>query len=635
MWEKIKECFLVIVSAVALILSLTGILKNVLSFDIAWVAIILCGIPIVTGSLIALIKEHDIKADVLVSIALIASLCIGEYFAAGEVAWIMAIGTLLEDATARRARRGIEKLIDLTPKTARVKRDGREEIISADQVEAGDELIVLAGETVAADGIITCGETSIDQSVMTGESIPVDKTVGDEVTSGTINQFGAFEMRAAKDGGDSSLQRMIRLAQEADANKAPIVKLADRWATWLVAAALGVAGATWLATGELIRAVTVLVVFCPCAFILATPTAVMAGIGNATKFGILVRSGDALQRFSTISHIAFDKTGTLTYGSPEVVGVESFASNLGSDELLRLAALAEQRSEHPLGKAVVAYYLNRGGRLREIRDFVLSSGRGVRAKAADYDIVAGKADYLKGEGIEVPDRPLQAADRYLQRGATVIYVGVNGSFAGVIALADVLRDSAKAMVAELKSIGVRPVLLTGDNEATASHIASQVGIEDVKPNMLPEEKMKVVKEYTDSGKNVCMIGDGVNDALALKTAYASVAMGGIGSDVAVEAADAVLVSDNIERIPYLLKMAQKCMKRINFNITVAMIWNVIAVMLSTLGTLNPVTAALVHNVGSVFVVISSALLISSKEDSYASFNGTDYLSAGSLDLKCE
>lgn len=622
MWEKITGCFtdkekrnilFVVISAVALLLSLTGVLKNALPFDIAWIAIALCGIPIVTGSAMALVKEHDIKADVLVSIALVASVCIGEYFAAGEVAWIMAIGTLLEDATARKARRGIEKLLDLTPKTARVKRNGREEVIPAEDVRAGDIIVVLAGETVAADGVIIAGETSIDQSVMTGESIPVDKTAGDEVISGTINQFGAFEMRATKTGGDSSLQRMIRLAREADANKAPIVRLADRWATWLVVAALGVAGAAWLITGELIRAVTVLVVFCPCAFILATPTAVMAGIGNATKYGILVRSGDALQRFSKISHVAFDKTGTLTHGRPEVVGVESFDPSLDADALLRLAALAEQRSEHPLGKAILSYYLSRGGQPQEIQGFVLSSGMGVRAKVKGFDVLAGKAGYLKREHIEIPDRALKAADRYLQRGATVVCVGVDGRFAGVVALADVLRDTAKAMVAELKSIGVRPVLLTGDNEAAAKHIASQVGIEEVRTDMLPEEKMKAVREYADNGKNICMIGDGVNDALALKTATAGIAMGGIGSDIAVEAADAVLVGDNIERVPYLFRMAQRAMKRISFNMTVAVIWNVIAVILSTAGALNPVTAALVHNVGSVFVVVSSALLITNKD----------------------
>jgi len=611
--EKLNIVF-VIISAAALALSLAGLLRDVLPFDIAWVAIALCGVPIVIGSVIALIKEHDIKADVLVSIALIAAVYIGEYFAAGEVALIMAIGTLLEDATARKARKGIEKLIKLTPQTARVKRNGIEEVIPAEDVRVDDVLVVFAGETIAVDGIVISGETSIDQSAMTGESIPVDKAPGDEVTSGTVNQFGTFEMRATKVGGDSSLQRMIRLAEEADANKAPIVRLADRWATWLVVVALSVAGLAWLLSGELIRAVTVLVVFCPCAFILATPTAVAAGIGNVTKFGIIVRSGEALQRFSKIDHAAFDKTGTLTHGKPEVVGVDSFDPSVNADELLRLAALAEQRSEHPLGKAVLKHYLDKGGRQEDIQDFALSAGMGVSARVEGRKVVAGKAEYLLRENISIPGGAQAAADEYFEKGATVIYVGVDGKFAGTITLADVLRDTAKPLIDELKQIGVRPILLTGDNKAAAEFIASEVGIEDTRSDMLPEEKMNVIKEFTEGGKNICMIGDGINDALALRSAYAGIAMGGVGSDIAVEAADAVLVGGNIERIPYLFKMAKRTMNRINFNITVAMIWNAGAVALSVMGLLVPVTAALVHNAGSVFVVVSSALLISSKAD---------------------
>lgn len=611
--EEKRNILFTIISAIALVLSLSGVLKNVLPFDIAWAAIVLCGIPILIGCVRALIKDHDIKADMLVSIALLGSLYIGEYFAAGEVALIMAIGTLLEDATSRKAQKGIEALINLSPKTARVKRNNTFQIISASEVNAGDILEVLAGETIAADGIITSGSTSIDQSVMTGESIPVDKTIGDSVTSGTINQFCTFEMKASKVGKDSSLQRMIRLAQEADANKAPIVSQADRWATWLVAAALGIAALTWLVTGQLIRGVTVLVVFCPCAFILATPTAVMAGIGNATRCGILVRSGDALQRLSQIQYMAFDKTGTLTYGKPQVIGIDSFDPTINAGKLLQFTALAEQKSEHPLGKAIFSYYTEKNyasdSTPMDVSAFKLIPGMGVRAKVDGRSICAGKADYMRQENIAILPTAKAAIEKYLSQGATVIYVGINGNLAGMIALADVVRTTAKEMIRELKAQNVQPLLLTGDNEATARHIAAQVGIDQIMPDMLPEEKMNMIRKYTDSNQKICMIGDGINDALALKSAYAGIAMGGVGSDIAVEAADAVLVSDNIERIPYLLQMSKKCMKRINFNIIVSVIWNAAAVILSTVGALNPVTAALVHNVGSVFVVISSALLI--------------------------
>ena len=608
--EEKRNIVFTIVSAVALVLSLMGVLKKLLPFDIAWIAICLCGIPILTGCVEALVKEHDIKADMLVSIALLGSVSIGEYFAAGEVALIMAVGTLLEDYTSRKSRKGIEALISLSPKTAHVKRNGRFVTVPAGDIVVGDILQVLAGETIAVDGEIIAGTTSIDQSVMTGESIPVDKTAGDEVTSGTVNQFGTFEMTASKVGRDASLQRMIHLAKEADANKAPIVLQADQWATWLVAAALSVAVLTWIISGQLIRGVTVLVVFCPCAFILATPTAVMAGIGNATRAGILVRSGDALQRFSQIKYMAFDKTGTLTYGKPEVIGVSTFDPAIDEDTLLRMAAGAEESSEHPFGKAIAACYVRK--RSARSEHFKLIPGMGVSAVVENVKILAGKADLMRREKITVSERAQKAADDYFNQGATVIYVGADGKLIGIIALADVLRTTARAMITELKNAGVQPILLTGDNEAAAKHIAAQVGIEEVRPDMLPKEKMNFIKEYMDKGRNICMIGEGVNDALALKTAYAGIAMGGIGSDIAVEAADAVLVSDNIERIPYLLKMAGKCMKRINFNIAVAMIWNLVAVILSTVGVLTPVTAALVHNVGSVFVVISSALLISGK-----------------------
>lgn len=292
-----------------------------LPFDIAWAAIILCGVPIILEAIIGLVTEFDIKADVLVSLALIASVCIGETFAAGEVAFIMQLGGLLEELTVAKARAGIEKLVHLTPQTARVLKNGAETVVPAEQVQVDDMLRALPGETVPVDGVITAGQTSINQAVMTGESLPVDKTVGDDVSSGTVNQFGAFEMRAAKVGEDSSIQRMIRLVQSADAGKAKIVGLADRWATWIVVIALTAAALTWAVTGQIIRAVTILVVFCPCALVLATPTAIMAAIGNATKHGFLVREGDALERLARVKILAFDKTGTLTCGTPEVVAV--------------------------------------------------------------------------------------------------------------------------------------------------------------------------------------------------------------------------------------------------------------------------------------------------------------------------
>ena len=318
-----RDITFLVLSGIALLLSILKVLP--LPFDIAWIAIILCGVPIILEAVIGLVTAFDIKADVLVSLALIASVIMGEYFAAGEVAFIMQIGALLEELTVARAQAGIEKLVHLTPQTARVlSADGKEEkVIAAKEVKVGDILRVLPGETIPVDGVILSGQTSINQAVMTGESMPVDKTTGDEVSSGTVNQFGSFDMKATKVGEDSSIQRMIRLVQSADASKAKIVNLADSWATWIVVIALVSALFTWLITGEVIRAVTILVVFCPCALVLATPTAIVAAIGNATKHGFLVREGDALERLAKVSKITFDKTGTLTMGTPQVVNVVS------------------------------------------------------------------------------------------------------------------------------------------------------------------------------------------------------------------------------------------------------------------------------------------------------------------------
>ena len=338
-----KDIALLVLGGGAVGLSLLGV--QPFPFDIAWIAIVLCGLPILLEAVIGLVTAFDIKADVLVSLALIASVCIGEYFAAGEVAFIMQLGALLEDLTVARARAGIEKLIHLTPQTARRLEGDREVILPAQAVQVGDVLRVLPGETIPVDGVILTGRTSINQAVMTGESMPVDKAPGDQVSSGTVNQFGAFDMQATKVGEDSSIQRMIRLVQSADAGKAKIVGLADRWATWIVVIALSAAALTWLFTGEIIRAVTILVVFCPCALVLATPTAIMAAIGNATRHGFLVREGDALERLATVRVVTFDKTGTLTCGTPEVVAVESLHPALDGPALFRLAGLSRRRRQ--------------------------------------------------------------------------------------------------------------------------------------------------------------------------------------------------------------------------------------------------------------------------------------------------
>ena len=606
-WGGIKkEITLLAISGGALVVSIFDLLP--LPFDAAWVAIVLCGIPIVLEALIGLITAFDIKADVLVSLALIAAVLIGEDFAAGEVAFIMQLGALLEDVTVARARAGIEKLVHLTPQTARLLLPDGENIVPAGQVRVGDRLRVLPGESIPVDGVITSGQTSINQAVMTGESLPVDKTVGDEVSSGTVNQYGAFEMRATKVGEDSSIQRMIRLVQSADAGKARIVGLADRWATWIVVVALTAAALTWLITGEIIRAVTILVVFCPCALVLATPTAIMAAIGNATRHGFLVREGDALERLAAVRKIAFDKTGTLTYGTPRVVAVASTLAGLDRAGLYALAAGAEQLSEHPLGKAVVAGYREENsGEIAPAESFEMLPGRGVSAVVDGRRVLAGNPQLLADHGVAVsPDAERQ---RLLEEGATMIYVAVDGVFAGYLALSDTLRAESAATIAALEAAGVRPVLLTGDHESAAGAIAARLGIREVRAGCLPEDKLEEIGRWQRDGVHVCMIGDGVNDAPALKKADVGIAMGGVGSDIAVEAADIALVDDEVKELPHLMALSRRMMTTIRMNLTFSMGLNFLSIVLAMAGTLNPVVGALVHNAGSVAVILNSALLL--------------------------
>ena len=613
-----KDITFLVLSGIALLSSIFW--KKAFPVDLAWVAIIFCGIPIILEAVIGLVTEFDIKADVLVSLALIASVCIREDFAAGEVAFIMQLGGLLEELTVAKARAGIEKLVHLTPQTARIighqgKKNADEKIISAEQVVVDDILRVLPGETIPVDGVILSGQTSINQAVMTGESLPVDKTVGDEVASGTVNQFGAFEMRATKVGEDSSIQRMIRLVQSADAGKAKIVGLADRWATWIVVIALSAAALTWLISGQIIRAVTILVVFCPCALVLATPTAIMAAIGNATKHGFLVREGDVLERLAKVSKITFDKTGTLTYGTPKVIAVKNVSPKYSEEDIYRFCAASEMLSEHPLGKAVVSCFKKeKKESLLKPEEFQMIPGRGVSCVEGGKKILAGNREMMEENQIPVSNEVFLITEEYLKQGCTLIYLATDGELAGYLALADTIREESTAMIDALKALQVDPVLLTGDHENAAQAIAGQLHIEEVHAQCLPEDKLNWIDSYQKKAEQVCMIGDGINDAPALKKADVGIAMGGVGSDIAVDAADITLVDDEVKELPHLLVLSRRMMFTIKCNMSFSMGLNFLAIVLAILGILNPVVGALVHNAGSVLVIINSALLLNWKKE---------------------
>lgn len=609
-----KTVTFIIISSICLFMSLIQSVDELLHFNLSWVAIILCGLPIIKEAATCLYEEFDIKADVLVSLALIASVIIGEIFAAGEISVIMTIGALLEDLTVQKAQSGIENLVKLTPKQARIIRDNKEIMINADDIEIGDIVRVIAGETIPVDGVIIKGQGSIDESIMNGESLPVDKYVGDDVLSGTINQYSTFDIKATKTSQDSSLKRMIKLVKEADSKKAPIVSLTDRWATWIVVIALVSSIGTYLVTHQILRSVTILVVFCPCALVLATPTAIMAGIGNASKYGILIKGGDVVERLSKIKNIAFDKTGTLTYGKLSVVEYKSFCPEYDDEAFLKILASVEAYSEHPLDKAITSYYKENNEELLDIQNFTVNPGKGITANLGEKSILVGNLKLIKDVDINLNKDIINISEEFTKKGCTVIYLSIDNKLIGYVALSDILREEAKEVISYIKSQKINPVMLTGDNKNSAQNIANIVGIDDIHPSLLPEDKMNIIKNLEDSKSPTCMIGDGVNDALALKYSSVGISMGSIGSDIAIEASDIALASDDIKNIPYLLYLSKKTMKTIKLNITFSLALNFLAIILAMTGILNPVVGALVHNLGSVFVILNSAKLLKTRNN---------------------
>lgn len=584
--------------------------------NLAWVCVIICGIPLLYLAIWRVIYNKGISkisSALLISIAMIAAVCIGDLFAAGEVAFIMEIGALLEDMTTNRAKKGLNKLISLSPDTGRILREGKEIIVPVAEIREGDVLRILPGETIPVDGLILTGETSIDQSVMTGESLPVDKAAGDSVYSGTINRFGSIDIEASRVGEDSSLQKLIRMVENAEKNQAPTQRIADKWASWLVPIALLIAIIAYIVTKDIVRAVTVMVVFCPCALVLATPTAIMAAIGQATKHGVIIKSGEALEKMGKVNTIAFDKTGTLTYGKLEVSDIIPLIPISASpeDSLLGLAAAAESRSEHPLGKAIYEKAAADGIHMPPISDFRMEAGRGVSVRIDGKSYYFGNEKYMQERGIETGGEAAAALDRLRGEGKALVLASDGSRLIGIIALADTIRPEAADVIRRLKEMHTRPVLLTGDNQKAAHYLASRVGITEVRADLLPEEKVSNILSLKQDGM-VCMIGDGVNDAPALKSADVGTAMGALGSDIAVDAADVALMEDNISKLPYLKWLSNTTIKTIKVAITLSMCINFLAITLSVLGLLNPTTGALVHNAGSCFVVLLAALLYDRK-----------------------
>ena len=588
-----------------------------LLIDPAWLTVVISGIPLLYLALWRVVYNpgiSKISSALLIVIAMFGAIGIGDLFAAGEVVFIMAFGALLEEMTTNRAKKGLKNLISLAPVQGRKLENGKELMIPAEKISRDDILRVLPGETIPVDGIIIEGETSVDQSIMTGESLPVDKGVKDEVFCGTLNRFGAIDIKATNVGQDSSLQKLIRMVQEAENKQAPMQRIADKFASWLVPVALIIAIVTGFATGNIVRAVTVLVVFCPCALVLATPTAIMAAIGQATKHGVIIKSGEALEKMGKVDTITFDKTGTLTYGKLQVSDVISFNDKPDNEYILLMAASAEAKSEHPLGKAIVNDVISKKMNIIPSSAFKMTTGKGIEAVVADKKMLCGNEKFLMENGIEINKSASDTIEKLHMEGKAAILVAQEGICIGIIALSDVLRPEAKAVVEKLSKLGTKSVLLTGDNKRTAEYSASKAGISEVYAELLPDKKVEAIQNLQSATGKVCMIGDGVNDAPALKIAEVGVAMGNMGSDIAVDAADIALMSDDISKVPYLKRLSNATVKTIKLSITMSMLINFVAILLSVTGILNPTTGALVHNAGSCFVVLIAALLYDRKFD---------------------
>ena len=605
-----------IVSAVSLVISLGLKIAGItVPVDPAWIAVIVSGLPLIYLAVWRIIYNpgiSKISSALLISIAMIAAIFIGDVFAAGEVAFIMAIGAILEDKTTEHAEKGLKKLISLKPREASLVDGDNIVKINVKDLAVGNVIRILPGETVPADGVIIAGNSSVDESVMTGESLPVDKSEGDKVFCGTANRFGSMDVRVTHSDDESSLEKMIKMVTDAAKEKAPIARIADVAASYLVPIALGIAIIGYFATGDIVRAVTILVVFCPCALVLATPTAVMAGIGQATKNGVVIRSGEALETMGKVDTVCFDKTGTLTTGKLSVSDIIPLNKEMTADELLALCAAGEQFSEHPLAKAVVADAEAKTLTIASASDFAMDPGGGIRFISEGGQLLCGNVKYIKKQDIVITDELTDKAEALSGEGKAIIVIARDKEVIGIIALADSLRDDAASVVERLKKQKVTPVLLTGDNSAAANHIAAAVGIEEVRAECLPEDKVAAIKALQEQGHQVCMVGDGVNDAPALKTADIGVAMGGMGSDVAQDAAGAVLMGDDIDKLPYLKKLAVTTVGTIKFAIGLSLVINAIAIVLSLLGMLTPTTGALWHNCGSCFVVLLAALLYDRK-----------------------
>jgi heavy metal translocating P-type ATPase len=567
------------------------------------------GTPLFIFAAKGLIIRHDITAGVMATTAMIAAIIVGEYSAAALVVFMFAIGDWLENMTIARADNALRDLAKLIPATVTVRRNQQEVVVPLEQVVLKDIVLVRTGERIGVDGVVASGSGSVNQSAITGESMTVEKKVADEVFAGTLNEVGTLEIRVTRLGQDTTLGQIVKLVKDAQASQAPVQRIANKYAKFLVPITYTIAIVVYLITGQIIRGITVLVVVCPCALVLATPTAVVAAIGNAAKKGILVKSGEVIERIGKITVVAFDKTGTLTYGKPVVHDVVAL-NGVPQNQILSMAATTERFSEHPIGRSIVQACLDRKLSLGEPEKFEVLPGYGVTAQVDGCKVTIGNRALLLEKGISWASKLDTKVCELEDQGRTVIPVAVNGEVAGLITLADTSRLEAQAAIKELKRMGIEEVIMiTGDNPRTADRIAKELGIDRFFAEVLPQDKLKIIRDLQANGKKVAFVGDGVNDAPALAAADIGIAMGVAGADVALETADVGLMADEIERIPQIIELSRKSLGVIHQNIIFSMSMNVLSVFLGGFGIIGPVIGALMHESSALPVLANSARLI--------------------------
>jgi len=558
------------------------------------------------------IYNRKITVNVFVTVALIATVAVGEFRAAAIVVFIMAVAGALESYTLDKTRRSLRNLLDLSPKMAVVRREGTEVTILASEVQVGEVVIVRPGERIPVDGVVVAGASSVNQAPITGESMPVEKFKGSEVFSGTLNETGFLEIRTNKTGEDTTLAKIVHLVEEAQNTKAPIQNIADRFTTWFLPTVLVIAAVGYFTSGDIRVAVSILLVACPCAFAIATPTAVTAGIANLARRGVLVKGGVFLELAGKLDTLLIDKTGTFTFGRPKVEEVVGFGT-ISENHVLRLAAIAEKFSEHPLAKAVMVISKERGVEIPDPDEFNSEVGMGVTAVYGNKNILVGKDEFLRGKGISINEDIERTVLGLTEQGRTAILVTNSMKVIGLIGIADEIRPETSQAIAALKAMGIQSItMLTGDNYRVAQSVAGQIGVDNFQADLLPEQKQQIVKKLQKEGRLVGMIGDGINDAPALALADVGVAMGAAGTDAAIETANVTLMNDDLSGVVDFVYMSKKVLRRIKLNIFFSIIYNAGGLLLGSLGLLSPVLAVLFQEAGCISVIFSSTLLLWAK-----------------------